>query len=61
MPWWRAVNVQGEAKPGPAGQKVAFVVAGVPETAGGQKLNFAIRSYDDSGNRSSLGNGATAE
>jgi len=56
--WWRAVNLDGEPKPGQAGSKSRFIVSGVPETP---VLYFAVRSFDDSGNRSGMSNLAKSE
>jgi hypothetical protein len=47
--WWMAGNVSGEARPG-AG-RMSFVVE-VPEGA----KHFAVRSFDDSNNRSAISN-----
>ena len=57
--WWMATNLQGEpgagvaraAAPGAAGAAQSFEVTGVPP---GTKY-FAVRSFDDSDNRSALG------
>ncbi len=49
--WWMADNLDGEPAPAQAGQRVRFSVD-IPETA----AYFAIRSFDDSGNRSELSN-----
>ncbi len=51
--WWRAVNLQGEPAPGSPGTVARFTVTGVPE---GEVLHFAVRSFDDAGNRSHLSN-----
>jgi len=51
--WWRAVNLTGEPKPGQPGAKERFVVSGVPA---GETLHFAVRSFDDSDNRSAMSN-----
>lgn len=51
--WWKAVNLKGEPEPGAPGRRVSFVVTGVPE---GKVLYFAVRSFDDSGNRSAISN-----
>jgi len=50
--WWMAVNLKGEPAPRPAGTRLSFRVSGVPEGA----KYFAVRSFDDSRNRSALGN-----
>jgi len=54
--WWMATNLTGEPAPGPAGRQARFVVTGVPEGA----TYFAVRSFDDSANRSALGTIAEA-
>jgi hypothetical protein len=51
--WWRAANLEGEPEPGAAGRRESFVVTGVP---GGEVLYFALRSFDDGGNRSAISN-----
>ena len=51
--WWRAVNCEGEPVPSKPGARERFVVSGVPES---RKVHFAIRSFDDSGNRSAVSN-----
>ncbi len=51
--WWRADNCAGEPAPSPPGTVEKFVVTGVPA---GQTLHFAVRSFDDSGNRSAISN-----
>jgi len=53
--WWRAVNCTGEPRPKAPGSKEDFVVAGVPDAAG-RPLFFAVRTFDDSGNRSAMSN-----
>ena len=55
--WWMAVNLKGEPAPGPPGRRESFTVSGVP---GGTRY-FAVRSFDDSNNRSRTGNVAAAE
>ncbi len=50
--WWMATNLSGEDRPGPAGKKVSFTVSGVPDDA----KCFALRSFDDSSNRSGISN-----
>jgi len=50
--WWMAANLQGEPTPAAAGTRERFVVTGVPKGA----RYFAVRSFDDSSNRSVLGN-----
>ena len=54
--WWMAANLKGEPAPGPPGRRESFVVTGVPEGA----RYFAVRSFDDSNNRSRLSNVAAA-
>ncbi|MHC4916348.1 MAG: hypothetical protein ACYTGB_12735, partial [Planctomycetota bacterium] len=49
--WWMAANLQGEPAPKAPGAKESFTVSGVPA---GAKF-FAIRSFDDSSNRSGVG------
>jgi len=53
--WWKAVNCRAEPTPKAAGQKERFVVTNVPRAAQGP-LFFAVRSFDDSGNRSAVSN-----
>jgi len=55
--WWLAANLAGEPTPGAAGRKVTFTVIGVPDGA----RHFAVRSFDDSSNRSALSNAAMVE
>jgi hypothetical protein len=50
--WFLATNLHGEPTPAAAGRKVTFTVTGVPEGA----RFFAVRSFDDSGNRSEISN-----
>ncbi len=50
--WWMAANMQGEPQPRAARTRETFVVTGVPAGA----KYFAVRSYDDSNNRSTLSN-----
>jgi hypothetical protein len=50
--WWMAANLKAEPTPKAPGEKESFVVSGVPEGAG----HFAVRSFDDSSNRSSMSN-----
>ena len=54
--WWMATNLAGEPTPKAVGEKESFVVTGVPANA----KHFAVRSFDDSNNRSPLGNVAQA-
>ncbi|MHC4641184.1 MAG: hypothetical protein ACYS32_06020 [Planctomycetota bacterium] len=58
--WWRAVNCKGEPVPKSTGSKEKFVVTNVPD-ANGRPLFFAVRSFDDSSNRSSISNVFRAE
>ena len=58
--WWRATNCKGEPVPKSAGNKEKFAVTNIPD-ANGQPLYFAVRSYDDSSNRSSISNVFKAE
>ncbi len=51
--WWRAANCQGEAAPSKPGTPERFVVTGLPS---GDSFYFAVRSFDQSGNRSPLSN-----
>ena len=53
--WWRASNCKGEPTPRRAGARENFVVTNVPETIG-WPLFFAVRSFDDSNNRSAVSN-----
>jgi hypothetical protein len=53
--WWRATNCTGEPVPKSAGNKEQFVVTNVPD-ANGRPLYFAVRSFDDSSNRSAISN-----
>jgi len=48
-------NCTGEPRPKAPGSKEDFVVAGVPDAAG-RPLFFAVRTFDDSGNRSAMSN-----
>jgi hypothetical protein len=56
--WWKATNCKGEPAPSKPGAKESFVVSGVPEA---RPLHFAVRSFDDSSNRSAMSNLATVE
>ena len=58
--WWRATNCKGEPTPKSAGSREKFIVTGVPDTVG-RPLYFAVRSFDDSSNRSSMSNVFKAE
>jgi hypothetical protein len=51
--WWRAVNCKGEPAPSPPGTKERFVVSGLPP---GDGFYFAVRSFDQSSNRSPMSN-----
>ncbi len=51
--WWKAVNCQGEPAPAKQGTLERFVVTGVPSDAA---LHFAVRSFDQSNNRSPISN-----
>jgi hypothetical protein len=51
--WWRALNCAGEPDPGAPGKQECFVVTG---PGGDGSLYFAVRSFDDSGNRSEISN-----
>jgi hypothetical protein len=50
--WWMATNLNGELAPKRVGAKEAFAVTGVPKGA----KYFALRSFDDSSNRSVISN-----
>ncbi|HUU89786.1 MAG TPA: hypothetical protein VM238_01105 [Phycisphaerae bacterium] len=54
--WWMAANLKGEPAPSKPGTAERFTVTGVPD---GQPLYFAVRSFDDSWNRSAVSNVAT--
>jgi len=58
--WWRAINCKGEPLPKSAGSNEKFVVRNVPD-ANGRPLYFAVRSFDDSSNRSAISNVFRAE
>ena len=51
--WWMATNLAGEPAPAKPGAAERFVVTGVPD---GKTLHFAVRTFDDSSNRSALSN-----
>jgi hypothetical protein len=55
--WWMGANLEGEPAPKKAGARERFVLTGVPEGA----AYFAVRSYDDSSNRSAMSNVAEAK
>ena len=50
--WCMAMNLNEEPPPKEAGTKESFVVAGVSADA----KYFAVRSFDDSNNRSAISN-----
>jgi len=50
--WWKAVNLKSEPTPGKPGTQESFIVTGVP----GNAKYFAVRSFDDSSNRSGMSN-----
>jgi hypothetical protein len=50
--WFAAKNVEGEPGPAKPGEKVRFTIAGIPENA----KFFALRSFDNSRNRSAVSN-----
>ena len=50
--WWMAANLTGEPVPGRTGKTETFTVSGVPEGA----RYFAVRSFDNSSNRSPISN-----
>jgi len=54
--WWMARNLKGEPAPKAPGSKESFTVSGVPAGA----KHFAVRSFDDSSNRSALSNVAAS-
>lgn len=58
--WWRGVNCKGEPEPKPPRARENFVVTKVPDVMG-QPLFFAVRSFDDSNNRSAISNVFKAE
>jgi hypothetical protein len=55
--WWMAGNLDGEPSPKSAGTTEKFTLSNVPEGA----RYFAVRSFDDSHNRSGMSNVAQAE
>jgi len=55
--WWMAVNLKAEPAPRAASAKESFVLTGVPNVA----KYFAVRSFDDSSNRSAISNVARAK
>ena len=52
--WWMATNLNGEPRPKAPGAKETFVVTGLPEYTPAKY--FAVRSFDDSHNRSMVSN-----
>ena len=56
--WWRAVNLKGEPAPGESGSEERFAVHGLPSS---KILYFAVRSFDDSDNRSGMSNVVAVE
>lgn len=56
--WWKAVNLKGEPAPSRPGTRERFVVSDLPNDP---KLHFAIRSFDDSNNRSAISNCVSTE
>ncbi len=52
--WWMAVNLHGEPKPRKPGEKEFFTVTGLDEDIA--PTYFAVRSFDDSHNRSMVSN-----
>jgi hypothetical protein len=54
--WWMAANLAGEPVPSPPGTAERFLVTGVPAGA----KYFAVRSFDDSNNRSAISKVAVA-
>lgn len=58
--WWRATNCTGEPDPKPSGSKEDFIITGVPD-AEGKPLFFALRTFDDSANRSPISNISQAD
>ena len=56
--WWRAVNLKGESSPGKPGVKELITLTGVPD---GKRVYFAVRTFDDSNNRSDISNGVVVE
>jgi len=51
--WWRAMNCQGEPAPSTPGTRERFVVANLPDSP---SVYLAVRSFDDSNNRSAISN-----
>ena len=56
--WWKATNCKGEPTPSKPGTKESFVVTGVPTA---RPLYLAVRTFDDSSNRSAMSNLATVK
>jgi len=55
--WWMATNLTGESMPADPGTRELFTVTGVPKNA----RYFAVRSFDDSSNRSAMSNAAARD
>ncbi len=51
--WWRATNLKGEPTPGAPGSPERFTVTALPDA---KELYFAVRSFDNSANRSAISN-----
>ncbi len=51
--WWRAINLKDESSPGKPGAKERIVVTGIPD---GERVYIALRTFDDSSNRSDISN-----
>ncbi|MCH5377374.1 MAG: hypothetical protein JJ992_25720, partial [Planctomycetes bacterium] len=51
--WWRASNCQGEPTPSAPGRRERFVTTNLPESP---RIYVAVRSFDDSSNRSAISN-----
>ena len=56
--WWMARTLKEEPPPKEAGTKESFVVTCVPAA---RPLHFAVRTFDDSSNRSPMSSLATAK
>jgi len=54
--WWKAVNCTGEPAPSAPGTKERFAVSNVPSASTAGDVYFAVRSFDDHGNRSAISN-----
>ncbi|MFO8012821.1 MAG: hypothetical protein R6X20_05880 [Phycisphaerae bacterium] len=57
--WWMAVNLAGEPVPSKAGTAERFTVSGVPAAGEDGRVYFAVRTFDESWNRSGMSNVAT--